>query len=83
VANNIQSFSGPALNELVYGNVWGLEANISCQTVSKEDLKLISILGFDDYTILKYDESESWGNDTVKKLYFQPSNELSFSSHLS
>jgi hypothetical protein len=47
----IQIFAGPAVTEPVSGDAWGLEANITCRPVRKDDLRLISVSGFGDYSI--------------------------------
>jgi hypothetical protein len=69
--NSIQIFAGPVVNELVSGNAWGLQSNITCQAVPKEDLKLISVLGFDDYALLDFMNSTD--------PHFKPSSTFHFS----
>lgn len=46
----VRIFAGPAVEEVVHGDAWGLEANITCYPTGKEGLKLISVAGFNDYT---------------------------------
>ena len=64
--SQIQIFAGPAVEDVVHGNAWGLETNITCHQAGKEDLKLIRVAGFDDYSFLKPDPSSGgrWVNET-------------------
>lgn len=62
----IRIFAGPAVEEIVHGDAWGLEANITCYPTGKESLKLISVAGFNDYTIHKPHKSRivAYANET-------------------
>ncbi len=54
--NVINVFSGPAVGEMVYGNAWGMQANISCRVVPRDALKLLRIRGWDNYARLLFRE---------------------------
>ncbi len=49
--NVIKVISGPAVEEMVYGNAWGMQADISCRVVHQDDLKLLRIRDWNEYGI--------------------------------
>lgn len=67
----IQVFTGPTVDDVVYGDAWGLEAKIACRPVPKTELRLIAVADFDDYALL------SWVDDDDQPT-FRPRNELSY-----
>lgn len=65
----IQVFAGPAVEEIVHGNAWGLQTNITCYQAGKEDLKLIMVTDTNNHTFYAYDTSDQsrvtrWINET-------------------
>lgn len=52
--NLINVFSGPVVEEMVYGNAWGIQANISCRVVPSDGLKLLRIRGWNDYAVFQF-----------------------------
>lgn len=63
----IQIFAGPAVHETVVGSAWGLSANIICRPIPKDQLKLINVHDFNEYSLKeKYEDTEKigWLNET-------------------
>ncbi len=71
----ITIFAGPAVEEVVHGNAWGLEVNITCSSVAKDALKLISVTDFGNHTFArttpygKHQRSVKFINETGVNYY--------------
>lgn len=64
-------FAGPATNELLRGNAWGMEASISCEAINQRDLTLFKVNGFNDYKV--YENFDG----VPGHAYYFPANDLS------
>ncbi|KAL9620089.1 MAG: hypothetical protein Q9160_005379 [Pyrenula sp. 1 TL-2023] len=47
----IRFFAGPAVNEAVYGNAWGLQTNVTCHKAHQDGMTLIKTRGYNDYLL--------------------------------
>lgn len=51
----VKVFLGPAVNQYVAGNAWGMEADVDCQQVHRDKLQLLQVRGYGNYNISKVD----------------------------
>lgn len=61
-STTIQVFVGPAVDRPVAGNAWGLESSINCRQVPQDELQLIQVHGWNDYSVLLDPTDESFLN---------------------
>lgn len=57
---DIQIFAGPSVNEMVVGRAWGLSANLTCRATRTREMKLIDMLGFDEFRIKGQMHMNNW-----------------------
>lgn len=56
-AEHIEFFTGPTVHEPVHGAAWDIYTNVSCSTVSKDDLYMLQLDGF-NYAVRRLGEFE-------------------------